>query len=71
MADQFGQIATDLEGLDTRLELIATDLEDNSDKLLANAASLTALGERLRRRSPTTCGTGFIQDIARRRPASS
>jgi len=39
-----GQMATDLEGLDTRLGLIATDLEGNRDALLANAASLDALG---------------------------
>ncbi len=42
-----GQMATDLEGLDTRLGLIATDLEGNRDALLANAASLDALGTRL------------------------
>lgn len=46
-ASRFGQMATNLEGLDTRLDLIATDLGQNRDKLLANARSLSALGERL------------------------
>lgn len=61
VADQFGRIATDLEGLDTRLELIATDLEDNKAKLLTNAASLTALGERLDAIADDL-RTGFIED---------
>jgi hypothetical protein len=61
VADQFGRIATDLEGLDTRLELIATDLEDNKAKLLANAASLTALGDRLDAIAEDL-RSGFIQD---------
>ncbi|MGZ9161162.1 MAG: hypothetical protein ACXW4T_08335 [Candidatus Limnocylindrales bacterium] len=46
-AARFGEMATNLEGLDTRLSLIASDLEQNRDKLLANAGSLTTLGERL------------------------
>lgn len=61
VADQFGQIASDLEGLDTRLELIATDLEDNRDKLLENSRSLTALGERLDTVADDLA-SGFIQD---------
>ena len=61
VADQFGQIAADLEGLDSRLDLIATDLEDNKNKLLANAASLTALGERLDDIADEI-RSGFIQD---------
>ena len=61
VADQFGQIAADLEGLDSRLDLIATDLEDNKNKLLANAASLTALGERLDEIADEL-RSGFIQD---------
>jgi len=61
VADQFGRIASDLEGLDTRLELIATDLEDNRDKLLDNARSLTALGERLDTVADDLA-SGFIQD---------
>jgi len=47
VAGLFGQMATDLEGLDTRLELIADDLSTNRDRLLANAASLDALGEQV------------------------
>ena len=46
-AARFGEMATNLEGLDTRLSLIASDLEQNRDRLLTNAASLTRLGERL------------------------
>ena len=61
VADQFGRIASDLEGLDTRLDLIATDLEDNRDKLLENARSLTALGERLDTVADDLA-SGFIQD---------
>jgi ABC-type transporter Mla subunit MlaD len=61
VADQFGQIAGDLEGLDSRLDLIATDLDDNKNKLLANAASLTALGERLDDIADEL-RSGFIQD---------
>lgn len=47
VSDLFGELATDLSGLDTRLNLIADDLGDNRDKLLANAQSLNALGVRL------------------------
>ena len=47
VAGIFGEMATDLDGLDTRLGLIGDDLEDNRDKLLANAESLDALGGRL------------------------
>jgi hypothetical protein len=47
VSDLFGSIATDLGGLDTRLDLLADDLEDNRDKLLSNAQSLNALGVRL------------------------
>ena len=43
----FGTMATDLEGLDTRLDVIATELEGNRDALVANARSLDALGTRL------------------------
>ena len=61
VSDQFGQIATQMNGLDARLELIASDLEDNRDKLLANARSLTALGERLDTIAEDLA-SGFIQD---------
>ena len=47
----FGTMATDLEGLDTRLDLIATDLEGNRGALVANAQSLDALGTRLAARA--------------------
>jgi hypothetical protein len=40
----FGQMATDLEGLDTRLDSLAAALDDNKASLLANAESLRALG---------------------------
>ena len=47
VADAFGRMATNLEGLDTRLDVIAADLDSNRAALLANASSLAALGERL------------------------
>jgi len=47
VAGQFGQMATDLEGLDAQLGLIATDLESNRSALVANADTLAATGERL------------------------
>jgi uncharacterized protein YukE len=47
VASQFGQMASDLDGLDTRLALIATDLEANKAALRTNAASLGSLGQRL------------------------
>lgn len=47
VAALFGQMATDLDGLDTRLELVATDLDGNKAALLANADSLRATGARL------------------------
>lgn len=47
VAGQFGQMATDLDGLDTRLGTIAADLEGNRDALRTNSTSLTALADRL------------------------
>jgi hypothetical protein len=47
VADQFGRMAADLEGLDERLAGIATDLTINRGSLVTNADSLAALGERL------------------------
>lgn len=47
VATLFSQMATDLDGLDTRLELIASDLGSNKTALLANAESLQALAIRL------------------------
>jgi hypothetical protein len=46
-ADLFGQMATDLEGLDGRLETIAADLDNNRAALADNSASLKALGTEL------------------------
>jgi hypothetical protein len=47
VAEAFGRMATNLDGLDTQLDVIATDLESNQAALLDNASSLSALGERL------------------------
>ncbi len=47
VADSFGRMAANLDGLDERLDLIATDLESNRTALVANATSLSALGARL------------------------
>ena len=47
VADLFGQMATDLDGLDVRLETIATDLDTNRSTLVENAASLETLGDAL------------------------
>ena len=47
VASQFGQMASDLEGLDTQLGQIADDLDGNRAVLTANARSLAAIGERL------------------------
>jgi hypothetical protein len=46
-ANLFGQMAVDLEGLDTRLEVIATDLDNNRAALVDNSARLAALGTEL------------------------
>ncbi len=43
-ADLFGQMADDLEGLDGRLDTIATDLEANRGALIDNARALEQLG---------------------------
>lgn len=58
VAALFGQMASDLQGLDARLGLIADDLEDNRDALLTNARSLTALGDRLAGIADDLRGTG-------------
>jgi len=49
VAGQFGQMATDLDGLDGQLALIADDLERNRAALAVNAESLSAIGTRLDR----------------------
>ena len=46
-ANLFGQMATDLEGLDSRLEVIAADLDANRTALLDNSTKLQALGTEL------------------------
>jgi hypothetical protein len=46
-ANLFGQMAADLEGLDTRLEVIAADLDNNRAVLLDNATKLRSLGTEL------------------------
>jgi hypothetical protein len=61
VGQRFGQIATDIEGLDTRLELIASSLEENKASLLDNAESLGALGDRIGTLADDLRG-GIIQD---------
>ncbi len=61
VASLFGTMASDLDGLDTRLDLIATDLESNKGALLTNAASLRALGVRLDSLAADLRG-GFVED---------
>lgn len=61
VAALFGQMASDMDGLDTRLGLIATDLEANRAVLLENAGSLRALGRRLDAIADDL-RTGLIQD---------
>ncbi len=61
VAGLFGNMASDLNGLDTRLDLIATDLESNKASLLTNAASLRALGIRLDGLAADLRG-GFVED---------
>jgi len=46
-ANLFGQMALDLEGLDTRLAVIAADLDTNRAALLENSTALMALGTEL------------------------
>jgi hypothetical protein len=46
-ANLFGQMAADLEGLDTRLEGIAADLDNNRAALQDNATKLRSLGTEL------------------------
>ena len=56
----FGEMAADLSGLDTRLDLIAADLETDRDALLRNAESLEELGDRTEVMAERV-RTGFIQ----------
>lgn len=56
----FGEMASDLQGLDTRLDLIAADLETDRDALLRNAKSLEELSDRTAIMAERV-RTGFIQ----------
>jgi hypothetical protein len=56
----FGEMASDLQGLDTRLDLIADDLGTDRDALLRNADSLEALADRTAIMAERV-RTGFIQ----------
>jgi hypothetical protein len=56
----FGEMASDLQGLDTRLDLIANDLGTDRDALLANADSLNELADRTEIMAERV-RTGFIQ----------
>ena len=60
-ANLFGQMATDLEGLDTRLETIAADLDTNRAALVDNSARLAALGTELNGLADDLRG-GVIED---------
>jgi hypothetical protein len=61
VSDAFGRMAGNLDGLDARLELIATDLEGNRSALLTNADSLGAFGDQLAEISTELEG-GMVQD---------
>ena len=61
VSDAFGRMASNLDGLDTRLELIATDLESNRAALLRNADSLGAFGDQLAAISTELEG-GLVED---------
>jgi hypothetical protein len=56
----FGQMASDLEGLDTRLDQIADDLDVDRDTLRQNATSLDDLGDRTSALSQRI-RAGFVQ----------
>lgn len=59
-AQLFGEMAADLDGLDTRLDLIADDLDSDRTALLQNADSLRDLGDRTEVLADRV-RTGFIQ----------
>ena len=61
VSDVFGRMASNLDGLDTRLELIAGDLEANRTALLANAESLGALSDQMASVA-RDLETGTVQD---------
>ena len=57
-ADAVRQTAVSMEGLDTRLSLIADDLKGNRDALVGNATSLAGLGD-----STATLATRLGSDV--------
>ena len=61
VSDAFGRMASNLEGLDERLELIASDLEGNRGALIANADSLAGFGDQLQAVS-TELESGSVRD---------
>ena len=61
VAEVFGSIAGDIEGLDTRLTSIADLLDENKDALLTNADLLRALGTQLATVADDL-RTGIVQD---------
>lgn len=60
-ADAVGRIATSMEGLDTRLSLIADSLQGNRNALAANATSLGQLGD-ITEALAARLGLGVIED---------
>ena len=60
-ADAVGRIATSMEGLDTRLSLIADSLAGNRAALAANATSLGQLGD-ITQTLAARLGSGVIDD---------
>ena len=61
VSDAFGRMASNLDGLDERLEMIASDLDANRSALLTNADSLDAFGEQLAAIS-TELESGSVRD---------
>jgi hypothetical protein len=61
VSDAFGRMASNLDGLDDRLELIASDLEGNQAALIRNADSLGSFGDQLGAVS-TELESGSVRD---------
>jgi hypothetical protein len=60
-AESVGRIQASLEGLDTRLDAIATGLEGNRDALARNATSLGQLGDSVEAMA-TRLDSGVVED---------
>jgi hypothetical protein len=60
-ADAVGRIATSMEGLDTRVSVVATGLTSNRDSLAGNATSLGQLGD-ITEALAARLGSGVIED---------